>query len=177
MCLNCWFYLHQNSWHFPTEAIWEGPGQNKSPSFPVFCVLFALVQDIKPFCFVLSVCLSAWMLGSGSFFLLFPACFLLFLCAWRLFYVVIVALVLIPGRWPVQVVAVSCAVVCCALSSGRYLCWLAGCYERWRVCCDVVVVCVLVCLGTVLALWAKGGGMSRIDKVKLGYTFAENLGA
>ena len=88
---------------------------------------------------------------------LFLAVSCLFLCAWCLFYVVIVALVLIPGRWPVQVVAVSCAVVCCALSSGRYLCWLAGCYERWRVCCDVVVVCVLVCLGTVLALWAKGG--------------------
>ena len=29
---------------------------------------------------------------------------------------------------------------------------LAGCYGRWRVCCGGVVVCVLVCLGTVLAL-------------------------
>lgn len=113
------------------------------------------------------------MLGSGGFFLLFPACFLLFLCAWCLFYVVIVALVLIPGRWPVQVVAVSCAVVCCALSSGRYLCWLAGCYERWRVCCGV---CAGVFRNSVGAM-SKGGGMSRIDKVKLGYTLAENLGA
>ena len=52
-----------------------------------------------------------------------------------------------------------------------WLLWALACVLWWS--CGV---CAGVFRNSVGAM-SKGGGMSRIDKVKLGYTLAENLGA